>query len=153
MSKAKKIFLALLLVFSAIQFIKPAPNTNNEVQRADFLQHLNVPANIAGILKTSCYDCHSNNSRYPWYSKVQPVGWILAKHINDGKTELNFNEFNNYSRRRQLNKLKAIQNSIKDRSMPTSSYTIIHEDANLSDKSKALILEWTSKTIDSLSRE
>jgi hypothetical protein len=76
----------------------------------------------------------------------------LASHINDGKEELNFNEFANYSKRRQLSKLKSIQHSIKDGSMPLSSYTLLHHDSKLSDGDKALIVQWTAKVIDSLSR-
>ena len=153
MSRAKKILLALLLVFIAMQFIRPARNSSNTVQPADMITHFNVPANVAGILKTSCYDCHSNNTRYPWYANVQPMGWFLADHIKDGKEELNFNEFTTYSKRRQLSKLKSIQNSIKDGSMPLSSYTLMHSDAKLSEDRKALLIQWTAKVIDSLSRQ
>ena len=153
MSRTKKILLVLMLVFIAMQFIRPAPNSSNTVQQADMVTHFNVPANVAGVLKTSCYDCHSNNTSYPWYSNIQPVGWLLAKHVKDGKEELNFDEFTTYSKRRQFSKLKSIQNSIKDGSMPLTSYTLIHKDAKLSDENKALLLRWTSKTIDSLSRE
>ena len=153
MSKAKKILLAILLVFIALQFIRPARNSTNAVQTADMITNFTVPANVAGILKTSCYDCHSNNTRYPWYANVQPMGWLLADHIKDGKEELNFNEFTTYSKRRQLSKLKSVQNSIKDGSMPLSSYTLMHGDAKLSEDRKALLIQWTAKVIDSLSRQ
>jgi len=138
-------------MFIVMQFIRPAQNKSSEEQQGDLTKHFDVPTNVANILKTSCYDCHSNNTQYPWYTNIQPVGWLLAKHIEDGKEDLNFNEFANYSQRRQLSKLKATQNSIKDGSMPLSSYTLIHTDAKLSKESKALILDWTAKTIDSLS--
>lgn len=151
MSRTKKILLAILVVFIAVQLIRPAKNTSNAVQQADILTHFNVPDSVAGILKTSCYDCHSNNTNYPWYANIQPAGWLLAKHIKDGKEELNFNEFASYSQRRQLSKLKSIQNSIKDGSMPLSSYTIIHADAKLSEESKTLLIDWLTKTTDSLS--
>lgn len=146
-----KILLAIVLLFVAMQFVRPAKNSSNAVQRADMVIHFNVPDSVAGILKTSCYDCHSNNTNYPWYASIQPAGWLLAKHIRDGKEELNFSEFASYSQRRQLSKLKSIQNSIKDGSMPLSAYTIIHADAKLSDKSKTLLIDWSSKTTDSLS--
>jgi hypothetical protein len=153
MSRTKKIMLVILLVFLAMQFIRPAPNSSNAVQRADMVTRFDVPANVAGILTTSCYDCHSNNTSYPWYSNIQPVGWLLANHIKDGKEELNFNEFATYPQRRQLSKLKSIQNSIKDGSMPLSTYTMIHKNAKLSADSKALLIQWTAKVIDSLSRQ
>jgi hypothetical protein len=149
----KKILLALLLVFIALQFIRPARNISTTVQNADMITQFKTPANVAGVLKTSCYDCHSNNTRYPWYANIQPVGWLLANHIKDGKEELNFNEFTSYSKRRQLSKMKSIHNSIKDGSMPLPAYTILHNDAKLSEESKASILQWTAKVLDSLSRQ
>ena len=151
MTLKRKILSALLFVFIAIQFIRPAKNRSSDVQTADLITNFHVPAGVAGILTTACYDCHSNNTRYPWYAHIQPAGWLLAKHIKDGKRELNFNEFAGYTKRRQLSKLKAIGNSIKDGSMPLSSYTWLHADAKLSEESKTLILNWTSKVIDSLS--
>lgn len=151
MRRTKEILLTILIVFIAIQFIRPAKNSSNAVPASDMLPNFNVPSNVAHILKTSCYDCHSNNTRYPWYADIQPMGWLLAKHIKEGKEELNFNEFTTYSNRRQLSKLKSIVNSIKDGSMPLSSYTMLHDDAKLSEESKALIIGWTSKTTDSLS--
>lgn len=153
MNKAKKIGLAILLLFIALQFIRPERNESNAVQQADMLTHFNVSDSVAGILKIACYDCHSNNTRYPWYANVQPIGWLLGKHVKDGKQELNFNEFITYSPRRQLSKLKSIQNSIKDGSMPLSSYTMLHSEAKLSEDSKASIIEWTGKMIDSLPRQ
>lgn len=152
MSRAKKITFALLLVLIVLQFIRPANNSSSAVPQGDMITQFNVPSDIAGILKTSCYDCHSNNTRYPWYVNIQPAGWLLAKHIKDGKEDLNFNEFASYSQRRQLSKLKSIQNSIKDNSMPIASYTWIHGDAKLSSQDKGIIIDWTSKILDSLSR-
>lgn len=152
MSRIKKILLALLVVFIAMQFIRPAKNSSNALQQSDMVTNFNVPSNVAGILKTSCFDCHSNNTRYPWYAQIQPAGWLLANHIKEGKAALNFNGFTSYSHRRMLSRLKSVRNSIKDGSMPLSSYTFIHSDAKLSDESEALLLDWTSKTIDSLSK-
>lgn len=152
MSTRLKIMLALLIAFITIQFIRPARNVNTQQMQNDFVKQMSAPADVAGVLKTVCYDCHSNNTRYPWYANIQPVGWLLAKHINDGKAALNFNEFSNYSERRQLSKLKAIHNSVKDGSMPIPAYTLIHRDAKLSAENNALLLQWTLKAIDSLSQ-
>lgn len=152
MSRTKKILLIVLLVFISMQFIQPSRNKSAAVQQADIMQHFNVPSNVAGILKTSCYDCHSNNTRYPWYANIQPIGWFLANHVKDGKAELNFNEFTTYSERRQLSKLKAIANSIKDGSMPLSSYTLLHGDAKLSDNYKQQVIQWALKAKDSLEK-
>lgn len=150
MSKVKKILFAVLLLFIAIQFIRPERNSSSAVQASDMLTQFNTPANVAGIIKSSCYDCHSNNTRYPWYMNIQPMGWMMAKHIKDGKENLNFSEFATYSKRRQLSKLKSVQNSIKDGSMPLSSYTLIHMDAKLSNDARTLIIGWVAKAKDSL---
>lgn len=149
MNILKKILLVILLVFIAMQFIRPARN-NSQIGQADIANQLIVPANVEGILKTSCYDCHSNNTRYPWYANIQPMGWLLAEHIKDGKADLNFNEFDSYSKRRQLSKLKAIGSSVKEGTMPLSSYTLLHQDAKLSKEEKKLVIDWAIKTRDSL---
>jgi len=149
MSILKKILLVLLLVFIAMQFIRPARNIG-QVGQADIANRLMVPGSVEGILKTSCYDCHSNKTRYPWYANIQPMGWVLANHIKDGKDDLNFNEFGTYTKRRQLSKLKAIGSSVKEGTMPLPSYTLLHQDAILSKEEKTLVTDWATKTRDSL---
>ena len=98
----------------------------------------------------SCYNCHSNNTQYPWYNKIQPVAWFLEGHIKKAKEELNFSEFGDYSKRRQKNKLKSIINQIRDNEMPLSSYTLIHRDAILSESEKSELENWISNLRDSL---
>mgnify|MGYP003297408788 CR=1 FL=1 len=147
----QKILFTLLLAGIAIQVFRPAQNKSSLVQNGDIVQHFNVPANVAGILRTSCYDCHSNNTHYPWYSFIQPGGWWMASHIKKGKAVLNFSEFGKYSNRKQQSKLQAIANSIKDETMPLQSYTFLHQNAVLSTNDKKVILDWLDKTKDSLS--
>ncbi|RZJ64326.1 MAG: cytochrome C [Flavobacterium sp.] len=144
------LFLSGLLV--VIQFIQPERNISIEAYPADISRIYPIPEKVQGILKTSCYDCHSNNTRYPWYANIQPGGWWLASHIKEGKQELNFNEFGMYALRRQQSKLKAIGNSIKDGTMPISSYILIHRNARLTPAEQDLILDWIEKTKDSLSK-
>jgi heme-binding protein len=109
-----------------------------------------VPKNIEIQLKISCYDCHSNNTHYPWYNKIQPVAWFMEGHIEEGKEDLNFNEFGSYSKRRQKSKLKSIISQIKDDEMPLNSYTLIHSDAKLSLSERNEIMEWMNQLRDSL---
>ena len=142
--------IAILVVFVIIQFVQPQHNKSDKVLPTDITKTINVPDKVLDVFKNSCYDCHSNNTRYPWYVYVQPMGWILANHIKDGKANLNFSEFGSYSKRKQANKLKSIAESIKDGSMPILSYTIMHTDAKLSEENKKLITDWTSKTKDSM---
>lgn len=146
----KKILLGLGAAFIAIQFIQPARNESGQVLATDIIKSLGVPDKILGILKNSCYDCHSNNSRYPWYVHIQPMGWIMARHIKNGKENLNFSDFGSYSRRKQANKLRAIASSIKEGSMPILSYTYMHTDAKLSPDEKDILISWAAAAKDSL---
>jgi len=112
-----------------------------------------VPDDVQGILKKSCYDCHSNNTEYPWYAYVQPLHWYLNSHIRSGKEELNFNEFAGYTLRRRQNKLRAIENSLKDGTMPLFSYILIHRNAILDPREKSILIKWVKNSRDSLNRK
>ena len=142
MKRVKKILLGLLIILILIQFIRPARNKSSELLTTDITKTFNVPENVQLVLKAACYDCHSNNTNYPWYSRIQPFGWLLAKHIRNGKAELNFNEFGSYSLRRQISKMSGLGNSVKDGTMPLFSYTMIHKSARLSNEDKALLIDW-----------
>lgn len=151
MSRIKKILLALLAVFIAIQFIQPAHNKTVQVLPTDFAKVFVVPDNVQTVLQNACYDCHSNNTNYPWYSNIQPMAWMMARHIKNGKDKLNFSDFGSYTSRRQISKLKGVANQIKDDEMPLSSYKMMHKNARLSKEQKDLIMDWMNKTADSLS--
>ena len=146
----KKILLVAVIVFIGIQFLQPKQNKEAGENANDISRVLDVPADIHSILKTICYDCHSNNTKYPWYSKIQPFGWLQASHIKNGKAELNFNEFGSYSVRRQISKLHSLANSIRDKEMPLKSYTLMHKDARLSDTQREMIMDWATRIKDSL---
>jgi hypothetical protein len=150
MNRVKKILLGLLIIVVIIQFIQPARNKNGQVFPTDISKIVSMPENVQTVLKTACYDCHSNNTQYPWYINIQPVGWMLARHIKEGKEELNFSEFGSYSTRRRVSKLKSIENSIKDGTMPIPSYTIIHKNAMLTKEEKERIIDWAKITRDRL---
>ena len=130
MSLFKKIVAGLGVVFIAIQFIQPARNKSGQVLPAGFGTIYQVPANVEGILQNACYDCHSNNTSYPWYSNIQPMAWMMARHIKNGKEKLNFSGFGSNTTRRQISKLKGIANQIKDDEMPLSSYKMMHKKAD-----------------------
>ncbi|WP_432221100.1 heme-binding domain-containing protein [Flavobacterium sp. TMP13] len=143
----KIILLILVVVFVGIQFIPTKRNQSTSVPTTDFIVVNAAPQNISNILQTSCYDCHSNNTYYPWYNKVQPAAWFLESHIEEGKAELNFSEWDTYSDRRKKSKLKSIVSQIEDNEMPLSSYTILHQDAKLSPQQKTEVIEWMNKMI------
>ena len=153
MSLMKKIGITVLIVLIGIQFIQPARNENGQALPTDISKTVFIPGNVKSLLQTACNDCHSNNTNYPWYANIQPMGWLLANHIKDGKAELNFNEFGSYSQRRQQSKLKSIVSQIKDDEMPLASYTMLHKNAKLTKEQKALIIDWALNAKDSLEQK
>lgn len=146
----KIIVITLLVAFVGIQFIPTERNQSDFVPEADFLVMNNTPENISKLVQISCYDCHSNNTEYPWYNKIQPVAWFLEDHIKEGKKELNFSEWKNYSNRRKNSKLKSIISQIRDDEMPLYSYTLVHRDAVLSESEKNLVIDYMKQVKDSL---
>ncbi|MDO9260496.1 MAG: heme-binding domain-containing protein [Flavobacteriaceae bacterium] len=146
----KKIGFIALVVFVGIQLIPTTRNQSDEITENDLTKNFDVPENIQNSLKKSCYDCHSNNTNYPWYNKVQPISWILENHINEGKSALNFNEFGTYSKRKQKSKLRSVRNQIEDGEMPLYSYTLMHSNAKLSENEKTEIFHWVDKMYESL---
>lgn len=148
----KKILLIVVLLFVAIQFIPVAHNENKEATNKSIEQVHHVPEAVLTTLKTSCYDCHSNQTHYPWYAKIQPVAFWIGDHIEEGKDELNFSKFGDYSLRRQFHKLEEISEQIEENEMPLKSYTVIHGNAVLSDIQKKEMKEWVTSLRDSFQR-
>ena len=146
----KIIVIVLLVAFVGIQFIPTTRNQNETVPQSDFMQVHRVPEAIQEKLQTSCYDCHSNNTQYPWYNKIQPVAWFLEDHIKEGKAELNFNEWDSLSSRRKASKLRSIIKQIESGEMPLDSYTIIHKDAEFSEEEEENMINWITRLKDSL---
>lgn len=146
----KIFFYTIIIAFLLFQFYpKPAKNIAASINANDITLAHNIPADVQQVLKTSCYDCHSNNTVYPWYSKIQPVALWLGNHINDAKDELNFSEFGSYSIRRKYKKLEEINKEVKEDEMPLSTYTIIHRDAKLDENKKLLLANWVTALSDS----
>lgn len=139
-----------MIVFFIIQFIQPAHNTSEQVLPTDITKIYAVPDTVQHVLKIACYDCHSDNTRFPYYAYIQPVGWFLARHVKLGKADLNFSEFGTYSIRKQQSKLKAIINTIRDNEMPLTSYKLMHADAYLSKAEKESIMHWATGTKNNL---
>ncbi|WP_282030735.1 heme-binding domain-containing protein [Winogradskyella eximia] len=150
MKIVKKIVLVLLVAFVGIQFIPTERNQSDIVPVTDFMLVNKVPNNIKNKLQVSCYDCHSNNTNYPWYNKIQPVAWFLEDHIKEGKAELNFSKWDSLSNRRKASKLRSIIKQIESDKMPLESYTVIHKDAEFSEQEKTTIIQWITRLKDSL---
>ncbi len=150
MKRIKKIAITFFLVFIAIQFYQPKQNVSSSFDIGkNFANNYKVPPTVLSSLQKACYDCHSNNTKYLWYDYVQLARMFVEAHINDGKKELNFNEFGSYSNRKQQSKLEAISKQIKSGEMPLSSYTLLHHDAVLTETQKQAIIQW----IESINEE
>jgi hypothetical protein len=146
----KFLLIVLVVIFIIIQFIRPMRNISEVYQAHEITAAVAVPGNIQAILKTSCYDCHSNNTHYPWYVNIQPAAWFMSGHIEEGKRRLNFSEFAAYSPKRQLRKFNDIIENVNDGEMPLSSYLLIHTDAKLSTEQKETLVAWANAAIDSM---
>ena len=150
----KKILIIGFVIFLLMQLYQPARNESYEQElTANFTKMYDVPKDVETILRTSCYDCHSNNTNYPLYSYIQPARFFMEEHIKDGKKDLNFNEFGKYSKRKQENKLEAIIKQIKSDEMPLASYTLLHKNAIVTPAQKEEVINWINKIKDSLSLE
>ena len=153
LKKIGYIFLAVLVI---IQFFRPARNESPGPQANAIATKYTVPEPVGVIMKKACNDCHSNNTVYPWYANVQPVAWWLADHVNEGKGELNFDEFGTYSAKKAHHKLEEVIEMVKEDEMPLGSYTVIHQDAKLTEQEKMALTEWAGnlmKQIESTSPE
>ncbi len=146
----RKIMLVLLAVLVIIQFIHPKKNKAEGVQPNYIGNTFAIPADVKTILAKACYDCHSNNTRYPWYANLQPLHWWLEKHIKNGKKEINFDDYTNKSLRYQYHKMEEVIERVKEGEMPLNSYTWIHKDAKLTTEEKAKITGWAQSVLDTM---
>lgn len=144
------ILLGAAALLAAAQFIRPEKNTPVSPAPPDTAVSLPMPENVRHVLQRSCFDCHSNATRYPWYANIEPVGWWLAGHISHGKRALNFDEFRSYPARRRFAKLGQLEKQIVEGEMPLPSYLLIHRDALLTNEQKALLVGWTRVLRDSM---
>jgi len=138
----KKILLVLLVLLIIIQFIHPSRNISKGEQPNNISRAFNVPTEVRTVLDKACMDCHSNNTRYRWYFKIQPLDWWLTHHINEGKQELNFDEYANKPLRYQYHKMESTVDQIKKDEMPLNSYLWVHKDAVLTDSEKNVLISW-----------
>ena len=146
----KKFLWIVVFVFVIIQFFRPVKNQSNAQSPADISTLYSVPLNIQNTLNKACYDCHSNNTRYPWYNNFQPMAWWLNKHVDEGKKHLNFSEFTLNSIAHQYKGLDECVKEIKEGDMPLPSYTWIHRNAILTYAEKEAFVDWCNALRDSI---
>jgi hypothetical protein len=128
--------LLLLLTLAGMQFV-PVEQTNPPV-----LSDLFAPADVAEILRRACYDCHSHETRWPWYSRVAPISWWVVSHVEDGRDDLNFSEWPVFDFEAQAHAMDDIWQQVSKGEMPLRNYTFVHRDAILSEADRARLLDW-----------
>lgn len=139
----KKILVVLLIALVVIQFIRPSRNQGAIATATDITHYVRVPDTVMQILKVSCYDCHSNNTVYPWYTNINPVGFWMWGHIKDGKRAINFSDLSRFDKKKLDHRLGDIAEQVEGGDMPLPSYTIIHGYAKLDSGQVAILKSWT----------
>lgn len=141
------IFFFLLVCFALIQLKRPEIKAYTVPAEESFNVAFQVPSEVQSILKTSCYDCHSNETTYPWYSKVQPMAWLMEQHIVEGKEKLNFDEVAAYGTRKRRSKFKQIINQIQQEKMPLTSYTLMHQGTALTKEEEEILIRYFNSLV------
>lgn len=148
----KWLAIALIVLFVAIQFVRPA-RTNPAVDQSQSIEaHTQMPTEVAAILDRSCRDCHSNKTDWPWYSNMAPVSWWLIDHVNHARTHLNYSEWGKLKRDDQDKSLREICDEVFDGKMPLPSYLPMHPAAKLSEQDKKTLCDWTNQERQRLSK-
>lgn len=141
----KKILVFLLIVLVIAQFFGPKKNDGDLATVNTFLEETKPPADVKKILETTCFDCHSAKTNYPWYNTITPVNYWLAEHIKDGKKHLDFSKWSDYSLKRKEHKMDELYEEVEKGEMPLDSYTWTHADANLTQEQIAAVVAWGKK--------
>lgn len=138
----KKIGLLLLVVFIIAQFFGPDKNEGSPTSLNAFYADTNPPEDVKMVLKTACFDCHSDHTRYPWYNNITPINYWLADHIEHGTKHFNASRWSDYSDKKKDHKLEELVEMVMDKSMPLESYTWAHSDAKLSQEQIDAMVTW-----------
>ena len=137
-----KIIKILLVVFIAMQAFRIDKTNPQAAKELDFIS-INKPSkDITQLLKASCYDCHSNESKYPWYSNVAPVSWFLKHHIDEAREEVNFSEWGSFSEKRKAKKMEEIIEEVEEGEMPMTPYVMMHSEAKMSKAQRETFIKY-----------
>ena len=146
MKKIAHISLVIItIVLIVLQFAPSELPQNTPVQPQDKSQVQNADDKVMAILKTSCYDCHSNQTNYRWYSYIAPVSWQIAKDVKKGRDALNFSEWETYTKRKLVRKLADIKEQVSKGEMPMKIYCLIHPGTRLDEAKKLVIATWVDQ--------
>ena len=149
----KKIILGIVVLLVIIQFFRPEKNSSTGISENHISKKYATPDEVKIILDKACYDCHSNNTNYPWYANFQPVAWWLDHHVDEGKGEINFDEFLTYPAKKARHKMEEVNEMVKEGEMPLNSYTWVHKDAVLTQAEKLVLAEWAVATMKTIEAE
>ena len=149
----KRVLLAFFVLLFVAQFFRSEKNLGVTGGPDDITVKYVVPGPVKDLLQRTCYDCHSNRTRYPWYAEIQPVGWWLARHVTEGKENLNFSEFGAYPTKRAVTRLEQISEDVSEKAMPLPSYTWAHRDARLTADEIKLLTDWAESLHDEIAPE
>lgn len=142
MKKRTKILAFLALAFIVMQFFRIDKTNPPSNEAEDFIKLTGPPAAVASLLKEACYDCHSHQTVYPWYSNVAPISFFLRGHIRGAREHLNFSKWGSYSEDEQKHKLEEIAEEVKENRMPMKSYANLHSKAKMSSEQKTTLVDW-----------
>jgi len=139
----KRLLVLIVVLLVVIQFVPIKTPSNNVNISNDLVSVEKLDGDVSVILKTSCYDCHSNQTPYPWYSHVAPVSWLVANDVKEGRAKLNFSDWKLNNKRRKIRQLEDIKEQVQQGEMPMGIYTVIHKKAKLTESQKQLLVKWT----------
>jgi len=149
----KTIKVLIWIILGALIIIQFIPVSYPEVigeNKDDLIKNSDIPDDITLVLRTSCYDCHSNETKYPWYSYIAPIKWLIIRDIDYGRDDLNFSEWHNLKPRDKIKLLNAISEEVEEGNMPMPIYTLIHRNASLDDDQKKLLIDWTEHMMNDI---
>ena len=141
----KKILLLLLIVLAIAQFFGPEKNQGEMASIDAFISETHPSDEVKMILKESCFDCHSDVTRYPWYNNITPVNYWMSHHVEEGKEELNFSNWSSYSIKRKDHKLEEVIEMVEEKEMPLPSYTWTHKEAKLTETQMKAVIDWAKQ--------
>ena len=144
MKKVKQIIYILIGIGILIQFI-PVERPAVEKGGYDFVRANQVSADVGKLLNNACFDCHSNQTVYPWYASVAPVSWLVVRDIREGRKHLNFSEWKMLGKKEKLKVLDKISEEVDEGEMPMKIYPPLHPEARLSDADRNKIVDWSDQ--------
>ena len=140
--KLKRILPVLAGIFVLMQVVRIDKFNPPVDPGIDFTTIAQAPAEIRALIKDACYDCHSHQTQYPWYSNVAPVSWWIKNHVNEGLEHFNFNTLGALDSEELDEALNSAAEAVEEHEMPLSSYTWVHPKARLSDDQRLLLAAW-----------